>query len=91
MVPSAATAPALIIVGVLMMGAVTGINFEDFTEAFPAFLTIVFMPFAYSIASGIAAGFISYPIVKLVSGKGKEVHWLVYILALASLLHFIAH
>ena len=49
------------------------------------------MPFAYSIASGIAAGFISYPIVKLVSGKAKEVHWLEYILALASLLHFIAH
>lgn len=87
LIPSEATAPALIIVGVLMMGAVTGINFEDFTEAFPAFLTIAFMPFTYSIANGIAIGFISYPIVKLVSGKRKEVHWLVYILALISLLH----
>ena len=88
MIPSEATAPALIIVGVLMMGAVTGINFDDFTEAFPAFLTIAFMPFTYSIANGIAIGFITYPIVKLVSGKSKEVHWLVYILAAISLLHF---
>lgn len=88
MIPSAATAPALVIVGVLMMGAVTGINFEDFTEALPAFLTIAFMPFTYSIASGIAIGFISYPIVKLVSGKGKEVNWFIYILAFISLIHF---
>lgn len=91
MIPSAATAPALIIVGVLMIGAVTGIDFNDFTEAFPAFLTMVFMPFTYSIANGIAIGFISYPIVKLVSGKGKEVHWLVYILAAASILHFVTN
>lgn len=88
MIPSAATAPALIIVGVLMMGAITGINFEDFTEALPAFLTISFMPFSYSIASGIAIGFISYPIVKLVSGRSKEVNWFVYILAAISLIHF---
>jgi AGZA family xanthine/uracil permease-like MFS transporter len=89
MIPTQATAPALIIVGVLMIGAVTGINFEDFTEAFPAFLTMAFMPFTYSIANGIAIGFISYPIIKLVSGKGKEVHWLVYVLAVASIIHFI--
>lgn len=89
LIPGVATAPALIIVGVLMIGAVTGINFEDFTEAFPAFLTMVFMPFTYSIANGIAIGFISYPIIKLVAGKGKEVHWLVYLLAVASILHFI--
>ena len=88
MIPSAATAPALIIVGVLMMGAVTGINFDDFTEALPAFLTIAFMPFTYSIASGIAIGFISFPIVKLVSGKGKEVNWFIYVLAVISLVHF---
>ena len=88
MIPSQATAPALIIVGVLMMGAITGINFDDFTEAFPAFLTIAFMPFTYSIASGIAIGFISYPIVKLVSGKAKEVNWFIYVLAGISLIHF---
>ncbi|NMA55626.1 MAG: NCS2 family permease [Firmicutes bacterium] len=88
LVPSGATAPALIIVGVMMMGAVTGIDFADFTEALPAFLTMLFMPMAYSIAHGIAAGFLSYPIVKLVAGRKKEVHWFTYILALISLIHF---
>ncbi|WP_353892959.1 NCS2 family permease [Proteinivorax hydrogeniformans] len=86
-VPGAATAPALVIVGVLMMGAVKDIDFEDFTEAFPAFLTIIFMPFAFSIAHGISVGFIAYPLVKVFSGKYKEVHWFIYVLALASILH----
>ena len=90
LVPGAATAPALVIVGVLMMGGVMGIDFNDFTEAFPAFLTILFMPLAYSIANGIAAGFLSYPIVKFAAGRSKEVHWFTYVLALASLIHFIA-
>lgn len=88
LVPAEATAPALIIVGVLMMGAVAKINFEDFTEAFPAFLTILFMPLAFSIADGIAFGFIAFPVVKLVAGKRKEIHWLLYILAVVSLIHF---
>ena len=88
LIPAEATAPALIIVGVLMVGAVAKINFEDFTEAFPAFLTIIFMPLAFSIADGIAFGFIAFPIVKLVAGKGKEVHWLLYLLAVVSLIHF---
>ena len=88
LIPPEATAPALVIVGVLMVGSVANIDFEDFTEAFPAFLTIIFMPLAYSIADGIAFGFIAYPVVKLVAGKAKEVHWLVYILALISLFHF---
>jgi len=88
LIPSQATAPALIIVGVLMVGGIMKINFDDFTEALPAFLTIIFMPLAYSIADGIAFGFIAYPVVKLVAGKGKEVHWLVYILAVVALIHF---
>lgn len=88
LIPAEATAPALIIVGVLMVGAVAKIDFEDFTEAFPAFLTIIFMPLAFSIADGIAFGFIAFPIVKLVAGKYKEVHWLLYILAVISLIHF---
>ncbi len=87
-IPPAATAPALIIVGVLMMGAVKQINFDDFTEALPAFLTIAVMPFTYSIANGIAAGLIFYPIVKIVMGKAKEVHFTVYILALLFILRF---
>ncbi|HQD06669.1 MAG TPA: NCS2 family permease [Bacillota bacterium] len=89
LVPSEATAPALVIVGVLMIGAVMEIDFNDFTEAFPAFLTMIIMPLAYSIADGIAFGFIAYPLVKLIAGKGREVHWLVYILALIALTHFI--
>lgn len=88
-VPGAATAPALIIVGVLMMGAIKEIDFEDFTNAFPAFMTIAFMPFTFSIADGISAGFLAYPIVKVAAGKHKEVHWFIYILALISLFHFV--
>lgn len=88
-VPAEATAPALVIVGVLMMGAVTKINFEDFTEALPAFFTIAIMPFSYSIANGIAAGIIFYPIVKLVTGKQKDVHPIVYILALLFIIRFV--
>jgi AGZA family xanthine/uracil permease-like MFS transporter len=87
MIPSQATAPALIIVGVLMMLPVREIEWSDFTEALPAFMTIVMMPFAYSISDGIATGFIIYPIVKLATGKGKEIHWLVYVLGLLSILH----
>ncbi len=89
LVPSAATAPALVIVGVLMVGAITDINFEDFTEAFPAFITIIVMPFAFSISHGIAAGFIAYPLVKVVSRQAKEVHWFMYILAVISIAHFV--
>jgi AGZA family xanthine/uracil permease-like MFS transporter len=87
-VPAEATAPALIIVGVLMMGAVTKINFDDFTEALPAFFTIAIMPFSYSIANGIASGLIFYPIVKLVTGRGKEVHPIVYVLAILFIIRF---
>jgi len=89
LVPAAATAPALIIVGVLMMGAIKNINFDDFTEAFPAFFTIVMMPFSYSIANGVAVGLIFYPIMKIAVGKGKEVSPLVYILAVLFILRFV--
>lgn len=87
-VPAEATAPALIIVGVLMMGAITKIDFNDFTEALPAFFTISIMPFSYSIANGIAAGIIFYPIVKVFTGKRKEVHPIVYILAVLFIIRF---
>ena len=71
-VPPEATAPALVMVGSLMMEAVTKLDFSDFTEALPAFFTIAIMPFSYSIANGIAAGIIFYPIVKLATGKTKR-------------------
>ncbi|MCK4396265.1 NCS2 family permease [candidate division WOR-3 bacterium] len=83
------TAPALIIVGSMMMRTVVKINWEDPSEYIPAFLTLIGMPLTYSIADGLAFGFISYPIVKLISGKGKEVNWLCYLLALLFILRYI--
>lgn len=87
-VPGAATAPALVIVGVLMMSAIMGIDFNDFTQAFPAFVTLAVMPFTFSIANGIAAGFLAYIISNLFAGKAKEIHWFMYILGLVAILHF---
>lgn len=81
LIPDAATAPALIIVGALMMEGVRNIDFSDFTESLPAFLVIVLMPFTYSIANGISAGLVFYPLLKLITGRGREVHWIIYILA----------
>ncbi|WP_130802988.1 NCS2 family permease [Acinetobacter ihumii] len=80
-VPGFATAPALLFVGVLMIHGITNIDWDDITEAVPAFLTIVFMPFTYSIADGIAMGFISYALVKLLTGKAKTVPYMVWIIA----------
>jgi adenine/guanine/hypoxanthine permease len=88
-VPAQATAPALIIVGVLMISSIMRIDFDNFEEALPAFLTIVMMPFTYSIANGIASGFIFYTIVKIVRGKAKEVHPIMYIFAILFVLKFI--
>lgn len=87
-VPGAATAPALVIVGVLMMSAVMGIDFNDFTQAFPAFITLTVMPFTFSIANGIAAGFLAYIVSNLFAGKAKEIHWFMYVLGLIAIFHF---
>jgi len=89
-VPTAAVAPALIIVGIMMMESVTRINFLDYSEAVPAFITIASMPFTYSISNGISLGFLSYVLIKLLSGKGKEVSAVMYILAVFFLIFFIA-
>lgn len=78
---SAITAPALIIVGSLMMGSIAEVRWNEMEEAFPAFLIILSMPLTSSIATGIALGFISYPLLKIVKGKGREVHPLLYIFA----------
>lgn len=80
MIPNAATAPALIIVGVLMASSVLEIDFHDFTEGFPAFMTFVLMPMTYSIANGIAGGIIFYTLLKVLTGKAKQVHWMMYLL-----------
>ena len=89
-VPSFATAPALLFIGVLMIQGITHIDWEDITEAVPAFLTIVFMPFAYSISDGIAMGFISYALIKLFTGKAKTVPYMVWIVAALWVFKFIA-
>jgi AGZA family xanthine/uracil permease-like MFS transporter len=88
-VPAAATAPALIIVGILMMSSFGKIKWEDFDEALSAFFTAVVMPFAYSISTGIAAGFIFYVILKVVKGKYKEVHPIMYIVSALFLINYI--
>lgn len=90
-VPSAATAPALIIVGTMMMGNITKLDWDDFTEILPAFVTIAAMPLTYSISNGIALGFIVYPVIKLFTGKGKDVHWLVYILGIVFVFYFLVN
>ncbi len=88
-VPEAATAPALILVGAMMMAAITNIDWTDFSEAIPALLTLAGMPFTFSIANGIAFGFISYSAIKLLSGRGKEVHWVIHVLAVLFVIRFI--
>jgi AGZA family xanthine/uracil permease-like MFS transporter len=83
-------APALIIVGTMMMKGMQLIPWDDMTEAIPAFLTIILMPLAVSITEGIAFGFISYALLKLVTGRGREVHWFIYLFAVLFLIRYIA-
>jgi AGZA family xanthine/uracil permease-like MFS transporter len=90
-VPAAATAPALIIVGTMMMTNITKLDWDDFTEILPAFVAMIAMPLTYSISNGIALGFIVYPVIKLFTGKGKDVHWLVYLLGVVFVFYFIIH
>ena len=87
-VPAYATAPALLYVGVLMIRGLAEIDWKDITEAAPAFLTAVFMPFSFSIADGIAMGFISYAVIKLACGKAKDVPYMVWIIAVLWALKF---
>lgn len=89
MVPAAATAPALIVVGVMMMSAFKEIKWDDLNEAIPAFFAGVFMAFCYSISYGIATGFIFYCIVKLCKGEFKEVHPILFVSTLLFILNFI--
>ena len=88
-VPSSAVAPALIVVGIMMAGSLAEIKWNDFAEAVPAFLTLAFTAFSYNISYGIAAGFIFYAIVKLVTKKGKEVHPILYGASILFILNFV--
>ncbi|WP_311492514.1 NCS2 family permease [uncultured Anaerococcus sp.] len=88
-IPPAATSAALVTVGLFMLSTVVEINFEDITEAFPAFMTILMMPLSYSIAEGIAFGMMSFAAIKLLTGKGKEVSWVIYVLAIIFFVRYI--
>lgn len=90
-IPSAATAPALIIVGVMMASSLLDIKLNDFTEAFPAVLTAIMMPFTFSIATGLALGFIAYTVLNLVTGKANRIHWMMYVLTAFFIYYFYAH
>lgn len=89
LIPPQATAPALIIVGSFMMVDLVHIKFDDFTEAFPAFLTIIMMPLTYSIAQGLAFGFMSYTVIKFIAGRHKDNNAVTYTLTGLFVLHFV--
>ena len=86
---SAITAPALVIVGCLMISHVSHINWNEFEDAFPAFLVILIMPLSSSISTGIALGFITYPLLKVCRGKFKEVHPLMYVFAILFIIQLV--
>ena len=88
-VPSVATAPALVLVGLFMMSPIKNIDLTDYTEAIPAFITIIIMPLAYSISEGIAFGMITYVILKVLVRRGKEVSILAYIIAALFILKYV--
>jgi len=82
------TSPALIVVGSLMIRSVRDIGWDDFTEALPAFLTLIVMPLTFSITDGIAFGFISYALLKIVTSRVREAHWLIYLFAVLFVLRY---
>jgi AGZA family xanthine/uracil permease-like MFS transporter len=87
-IPAQATAPALIIVGFYMMAIARDIAWDDYEEAIPAFVTMLVMPFTWSITNGIGAGFVTWTAIKLLNGKGGRVHWMVYAASAAFVLYF---
>ncbi len=88
-IPGFATAPTLIIVGLFMIENVVNIDFSDYTEGLPAFITIIMMPFAYSIADGLVFGFLSYVFLKVLTGKAKDVSKVMYILSILFIIKLI--
>jgi len=90
-VPYEAAAPALVIVGFLMMTQIRHIPFDDYAIAIPSFLTIILMPFTYSITNGIGAGMVSYVAIKIAQGKSKEISGLLWIIAAAFTIYFAVH
>jgi AGZA family xanthine/uracil permease-like MFS transporter len=87
-VPAVATAPALILVGFLMAGLMKDIDFTDIEEGFPALLAMILMPLTYNITVGIGAGFVMHTLLKVVNGKAREVHWLMWVVTVAFMIYF---
>jgi AGZA family xanthine/uracil permease-like MFS transporter len=87
-IPAQATAPALIVVGFYMMTIARDIPWDDYEEAIPAFVTMLVMPFTWSITNGIGAGFVTYTAIKLLNGRGGHVHWMVYLASAAFVVYF---
>lgn len=87
-IPAAATAPALIIVGLMMISPITKVDLNDFTESIPAFFTIIMMPLTYSIAEGIVFGMLSYVLLKLLTGRLKEIKPIMYVIAVLFIIKF---
>jgi len=88
-IPAQATAPALIIVGFYMMSVAREIAWDELDEALPAFVTMLVMPFTWSITNGIGAGFVSYVAIKVLNGRGGRVHWMLYLAAAAFVVYFL--
>lgn len=91
LIPGYATAPALIIVGAMMMKNVLGVNFGDYTDSIPAFLTIIMMPMSYSIASGFGFGFSSYCLLKVCTGKFREITPVMWVVTIIFMISFLMH
>lgn len=89
LIPTSATSAALIVVGLMMMSSIKDIDFEDYKDALPAFLTILIIPLSYGIAKGIVYGFLSYVLIRLIIGQGKKISLIMYILAAIFLLDLI--
>jgi AGZA family xanthine/uracil permease-like MFS transporter len=87
-VPHEAASPALVVVGFLLMAQVRSVPWDDYELAIPAFLTIVLMPFTFSITNGIGAGFVSYTVIKLLRGEARDVHWMMYLASAAFVVYF---
>ena len=87
-VPYEAASPALVVVGFLLMAQVRDIAWDDIEIGVPAFLTIILMPFTFSITNGIGAGFVSLAVVKACKGKAREVHWLLWVVAALFVVYF---
>ena len=88
-IPSAATAPALIIVGVMMMSSILDVDFNDFSESIPAYICMIVMPLAYSISDGIMLGMISFVVLNALTGKFKKISVMMWILAILFILRYI--